>query len=81
MAERTERASESKGLTCPQCGCRHFYVYTRPRAGEFVRQKRCRYSDVFTFGAPYHDGPVIIMVSVRHPIIASGAVGDSRYRR
>jgi transcriptional regulator NrdR family protein len=44
MAERTERASESKGLTCPQCGCRHFYVvYTRPRAGKIVRRKECRH--------------------------------------
>jgi transcriptional regulator NrdR family protein len=43
MAERTEREVESKGLICPQCGCRHFYVvYTRPRAGKIVRRKRCR---------------------------------------
>lgn len=44
MAERTERAHESKGLTCPQCGCRHFYVlYTRPRDGKIVRRKECRH--------------------------------------
>jgi transcriptional regulator NrdR family protein len=43
MAERNERASESKGLTCPQCGCRHFsVVYTRPRAEKIVRRKQCR---------------------------------------
>lgn len=35
---------EPKGLVCPNCGCRHFYVvYTRPRAEKIVRRKECRY--------------------------------------
>ncbi len=36
--------SEPKGLVCPHCGCRHFYVvYTRPRTGKIVRRKECRH--------------------------------------
>ena len=38
------REPQPRGLVCPNCGCRHFYVvYTRPRAGRIVRRKECRY--------------------------------------
>jgi len=34
---------EPKGLVCPNCGCRHFYVvYTRQRTDKIVRRKECR---------------------------------------
>lgn len=37
---------EPKGLVCPNCGCRHFYVvYTRPRAEKIVRRKECRHCE------------------------------------
>ena len=43
----SEASSESKstqrGIECPCCGCRHFYVvYTRPRSQKIVRRKGCR---------------------------------------
>lgn len=35
---------EPKGIECPQCGCRHFYVvYTRPKPGKIVRRRECRH--------------------------------------
>jgi transcriptional regulator NrdR family protein len=35
---------EDRGIACPQCGCRHFYVvYTRPKAGKILRRKECRH--------------------------------------
>jgi transcriptional regulator NrdR family protein len=36
---------EDRGLVCPRCGCRHFYVvYTRPRPrGEILRRRECRH--------------------------------------
>jgi transcriptional regulator NrdR family protein len=34
----------ARGIECPRCGCRHFYVvYTRPRDGQIVRRKECRH--------------------------------------
>jgi len=36
--------SDEKGIECPRCGCRHFYVvYTRPQAGKIIRRKECRH--------------------------------------
>lgn len=44
MMATTKPEPEPKGLVCPKCGCRHFYVvYTRPRAGKIMRRKECRY--------------------------------------
>jgi transcriptional regulator NrdR family protein len=45
MADAHQRKpTEPRGLECPRCGCRHFYVvYTRPRAGKIVRRKECRH--------------------------------------
>lgn len=39
-----KKTSEPRGIECPRCGCRHFYVvYTRPRADKIVRRKECRH--------------------------------------
>ena len=40
-----ERDAHKKGLVCPACGCRHFYVvYTRRRtSGAIIRRRECRY--------------------------------------
>lgn len=44
MKTAPKPAAEPKGLVCPNCGCRHFYVvYTRPRAEKIVRRKECRH--------------------------------------
>jgi transcriptional regulator NrdR family protein len=44
MTAAPKTAAEPKGLVCPNCGCRHFYVvYTRPRAEKIVRRKECRH--------------------------------------
>ena len=44
MTAAPKPTAESKGLVCPNCGCRHFYVvYTRPRAEKIVRRKECRH--------------------------------------
>ena len=37
-------ANTNRGLECPNCGCRHFYVvYTRPREKKIIRRKECRH--------------------------------------
>jgi transcriptional regulator NrdR family protein len=44
MSAAPKPAAEPKGVVCPNCGCRHFYVvYTRPRAEKIVRRKECRH--------------------------------------
>jgi transcriptional regulator NrdR family protein len=44
MTAARKPVTELKGLVCPNCGCRHFYVvYTRPRAEKIVRRKECRH--------------------------------------
>jgi len=41
---RDEKKSESQGIECPRCGCRHLYVvYTRPRYKKILRVRECRY--------------------------------------
>jgi len=37
--------AEPKGLACPQCGCRHFFVvYTRRATnGRIIRRRECRH--------------------------------------
>jgi len=39
------KPTEAKGLVCPKCGCRHFYVvYTRHGFGnKVVRRRECRH--------------------------------------
>ncbi len=33
-----------RGIECPRCGCRHFYVvYTRLREGSIMRRRECRH--------------------------------------
>jgi hypothetical protein len=34
-----------RGIECPRCGCRHFYVvYTRPvKDGRILRRRECRH--------------------------------------
>ncbi len=41
---KAERRDDHRGLVCPKCGCRHFYViYTRPAWGNrIIRRRRCR---------------------------------------
>lgn len=43
--KQTEPAPRTpRGLECPNCGCRHFYVvYTRPKVDKIVRRKECRH--------------------------------------
>ena len=43
--KRDADAKEQRGLVCPKCGCRQFYViYTRPAwGGRVVRRRECRY--------------------------------------
>lgn len=42
--KQPSKTSTQKGIECPRCGCRHFYViYTRPRDGKIVRRKECRH--------------------------------------
>jgi len=40
-----EELKRTRGLECPRCGCRHFYVvYTRPATkGRVLRRRECRY--------------------------------------
>lgn len=39
----SESKSTQRGIECPNCSCRHFYVvYTRPRSQKIVRRKECR---------------------------------------
>jgi len=35
---------DSEGLTCPECGCHHFFVvYTKPSlGGRIIRRRECR---------------------------------------
>lgn len=34
----------TRGIACPNCGCRHFEVVkTRPHDGEISRRKQCRH--------------------------------------
>ncbi len=34
---------EEKGLECPRCGCRHFYVvYNDKQTKRIVRRRQCR---------------------------------------
>ena len=41
---RASETTDEKGIECPSCGCRHFYViYTRRRADRIVRRKECRH--------------------------------------
>lgn len=43
MDEPEKKPADNRGIECPRCGCRHFYVvYTRPRIGKIVRRKECR---------------------------------------
>ena len=44
MAPQNKKAEE-KGIRCPKCGCRHFYVlYTRAIPGGRLRRRReCRH--------------------------------------
>jgi len=37
-------SSDQRGLVCPKCGCKHFYVvYTRPTwGGRIMRRRECR---------------------------------------
>ena len=46
MKQPQPQSSQSnRGLACPHCGCRHFYVvYTRPKTDRIVRRKECRHS-------------------------------------
>ena len=44
MDDRKTKPADERGIECPRCGCRHFYVvYTRPRTGKIVRRKECRH--------------------------------------
>jgi len=40
-----EKGTEDAGLTCRECGCRHFRViYTRKASGDrIVRRRECRH--------------------------------------
>lgn len=41
---RVSETTDEKGIECPSCGCRHFYViYTRRRDDKIVRRKECRH--------------------------------------
>ena len=44
-ADRTGERSESRGITCPACGCRHFRVLYTRRAlgGRLLRRRECRH--------------------------------------
>lgn len=44
MKER-QKTKDDRGITCPQCGCRHFYTTnTEPlRDGRIRRRKACRH--------------------------------------
>jgi len=48
--------SESRGISCPACGCRHFYTtHTEPlRGGRVRRRKVCRYCGrkIVTYESP-----------------------------
>ncbi len=39
------RRDDQRGLVCPKCGCKHFYViYTRPTwGGRIMRRRECRH--------------------------------------
>lgn len=41
----TKTKPPARGIQCPACGCRHFFViYTRRGAGEkLVRRRECRH--------------------------------------
>lgn len=42
--ESLEPSTDVRGLECPECGCRHFYViYTRRRQDRIVRRRQCRH--------------------------------------
>jgi len=45
QASAQTRPAEKRGLECPKCGCRHFFViYTRPVAGgRLMRRRECRH--------------------------------------
>ena len=41
---RENKPAALRGIECPRCGCRHFFVvYTRPQTGKIVRRKECRH--------------------------------------
>lgn len=38
-----DREADDKGLSCPECGCKHLPVwYTRPRLNKIMRVRKCR---------------------------------------
>ena len=40
----TSEESQSQGIACPKCGCRHLPVrYTRHRGKRIIRFRECRY--------------------------------------
>lgn len=42
--EKMAETPEGRGLECPRCGCRHFYViYTRPTRDGLRRRRECRH--------------------------------------
>jgi len=40
-----QHRDDQRGLICPKCGCKHFYViYTRAaRGGRIMRRRACRH--------------------------------------
>ena len=42
---KPQRRGDHRGLVCPKCGCKHFYVvYTRPTwGGRIMRRRQCRH--------------------------------------
>ncbi|MCA9221526.1 MAG: hypothetical protein KDA71_14445 [Planctomycetales bacterium] len=45
MTQSSKPGSDDRGLTCRQCGCKHFRViYTRAgRSGKVIRRRECRH--------------------------------------
>jgi hypothetical protein len=49
---------KEKGLECPKCGCRHFFVvYTDPQAKRIVRRRECRHCGRRITTVEKHIGP------------------------